>query len=467
MDTNYSIPCLVREWLRRSALLLKVVGIGFLGGLLLIPLGLVWGTMQERLQRQTEAVASVTGPWGGAQRLLGPVLVVPFTWQAESEETVLVEGRPVVQKRLREQTGEACFLPEQLTVNGHLEPSERRRGIYTAHVYAANLTLTGRFAPPNWKFLEGLRDLTPQWQRARVGIAISDLRGAPGLLTLEWNGARVPLQPGAQLDGLANGIHAEVPLAAGQAVEFSLPLALNGSGSFRVAPLARQTQVTLDSSWPDPDFDGAYLPARHTVTAQGFSAEWQVSYYGRNFPQQWSSYGVGGLRPDATQLEATAFGLSMAEALNPYRMVERAIKYGVLFLALVFTAFFLFETCCGLALNGLNDLLVGAALCLFFLGLLALTEIIGFGAAYAVAAVTATVLIGAYSRSILGDGRRALAVTGLLGGVFGYLFLVLRMEDYALVAGTAALTAVLAAVMFATRRLRGDASVKSPREVSA
>jgi len=439
-------------------LLLKIAIVCALGLLLLVPLLMVHGTLRERQAREAEAVASITGPWGGTQQLAGPVLVVPYTFEAETEETAFVDGRRVVEKKTREQAGEAFFLPEQLEIKGDATTSERRRGIYTAHVYAADLAITGRFAAPDWKFLDGLRGLKPQWERARVGVAISDLRGARGALTLKWAGADVPLQPGARLDGFSHGVHAAVPLAAGQAVEFALPLALNGSGSLMVAPLARQTRVELRSPWPDPSFGGAYLPVRREVGPQGFAAAWEVSYYGRSFPQQWADDGAGA-RPGAGELQATAFGVTLAEPVNAYRMTERAVKYGVLFIALVFTAFFLFEAVGGARLHGLNYLLVGLALCLFFLALLALAEVVGFGAAYAVAATGATALVAGYARAVLRSGRRALAVGGLLGGVFGYLFFVLRMEDYALLAGTAALAAMLAAVMFATRRLGADGRV--------
>jgi len=251
------------------------------------------------------------------------------------------------------------------------------------------------------------------------------------------------------------GVHAPVKLGAGEAREFSLELTLNGSEGLKFLPLGRQTEVKLASAWADPSFDGAYLPTEREVGPEGFSAAWRVSYYGRSFPQQWM---VGGEdQPEAGKIEETAFGVKLMQPVNGYRTTERAIKYGVLFIALVFTTFFLFEAVCRVRLNALNYLLVGAALCLFYLGLLALAEFLVFGAAYAAAAAASTVLITLYARRVLRGGRRAWLVGGMLGGVYGYLYFVLQMEDFSLLAGTAALFAVLAAVMWATRNVSGEA----------
>ncbi|HEY0944924.1 MAG TPA: cell envelope integrity protein CreD [Opitutaceae bacterium] len=456
MDTASSLVSAGRGWLQRRALFFKLLGVGFLGLLLLVPLGMVHSTLRERRARYHEALGAITQTWGQSQRLLGPVLVVPYTYKTEMEEWVLSDGQRVRKTRIQENQVEAFFLPEQLVVEGELEPSARSRGIYTAHVYAATLRMSGKFARPDFGFT-GVQGVEPRWERARVCLAISDLRGTREVLTLRWGAEALPLQPGARLDGFTTGLHAPVALApTGGAVEFNLSLTLNGSDGFGVAPLGRDTRLRLTSPWPDPSFNGAYLPLRREVTPEGFEAEWQVSYYGRSFPQQWTNR-AGEPQPAAQEFESSVFGVSLRPALDAYRVTERAIKYGVLFIALVFTAFFLFEALSHVRLHALNYLLVGAALCLFFLGLLALSEVMWFGAAYALAAATSTLLIGLYSRRVLRDGRRALAATALLGGVYAYLFFVLRMEDFSLLAGTAALFAMLAALMYATRHLRaGD-----------
>ncbi|MFA6289329.1 MAG: cell envelope integrity protein CreD [Opitutaceae bacterium] len=453
-NSSSSLLSAGRSWFERRALFFKVLGVAFLGLLLMIPLGMVKDTLKERQDRYRAAVAAVTATWGASQRVSGPVLIVPYTYKTEEEVIRYVNLQPVKEQREKTVRGEAFFLPEQLDVQGQVEPSLRKRGIYTTPVYSARLKLSGRFAEAHFDFIAG-REVQPVWEQARVALMISDLRGTQEKLVLKWGADAVPLEPGATFDGMGAGVHAPVKLAAGEAREFALELTLNGSDGLRFLPLGRQTGVKVTSSWPDPSFDGAYLPMERTVGPQGFEAEWRVSYYGRNFPQAWATK-AGGSVPSAKELEESAFGVSLMQPVNAYRTVERAIKYGVLFLTLVFAAFFLFEAVCGLRLNTLNYLLVGAALCLFYLGTLALAEFMGFGAAYALAAAASTALIALYGKSILRSGRRAWVVAGMLGGVYGYLYFVLQMEDFALLAGTGALFAVLAAVMVATRKLAGD-----------
>ncbi len=440
---------------RQNATALKLLLVAILVGLLLVPLGMVERTLRERLARHDSAVASITEAWGKSQRLFGPVLVVPYSFKQETDEWTNItaaDGRRTRERVVRTVMGEAFFLPEELEVQGALEPSERARGIYRTNVYAAKLRIAGRFAPPSFDPV-AMAAADVQWSRARVAVALSDLRGTRETLTLKWGAVDVPLQTGARLEGFGSGLHAPVSMSSGAApVDFSLELTLNGSGSLTVVPCGRQTKVQLSSPWPDPGFVGAFLPVRREVGADGFDATWQVSHYGRDFPQMWATQGAVP-PPTVATIEGSAFGVSVMRTVTAYRTVERAIKYGVLFLALLFAAFFLFETVCAIRLNALNYLLVGAALCLFYLGLLSLSEFIGFVSAYIAAAASSVALIGLYSWSVLRSAWRATLVGVMLGGVYGYLYFVLRMEDLALLAGTTGLFALLAAVMYATRRL--------------
>lgn len=442
----------IRGWFKKRAFFFKTILIAFLALMLLVPLGFVRDTLRERQSRYAEAVDSITAPWGGSQRIAGPVLAIPFTHKVETEEWVVVGSNRIKERKIREHTLTAFFLPDKLNVQGELEPSERKRSIYTAHVFTAALQITGRFDKPDFSF-SGYNDIKPLWEQARVGFLISDLRGVRESLTLAWNTEHIPVQPG---DGIYSmpGLHAQLPAQAAQTGgEFSLALTLNGSDAFTLAPLARSTKMTLKSPWPDPSFCGAYLPVHREITPAGFNARWETSHYARNIPQQWTGDRT---TVSSDELSAGAFGVRMLPAISAYRIVERAIKYGILFIALAFTVFFLFEAVAGLRLSSLNYLLVGATLCVFFLGLLALSEFIPFGAAYAISAAIAILMTGLYCARILRSRKRALAVSAMLGGVYAYLYFVLRMEDFALVAGTAALFAVLGAVMYATRNLRAE-----------
>jgi inner membrane protein len=236
------------------------------------------------------------------------------------------------------------------------------------------------------------------------------------------------------------------------AIPFRLNLSLNGSGGLSFAPLGAQTTVKLTSPWPDPSFFGTFLPAERKVTRDGFEATWQVSYYGRNFPQQWTSQTAESCLTPANA-ESSLFGVNFLSGIDAYRNTERAIKYGVLFIVLIFAAFFLFELLAALRIHPFQYAVVGAALCLFYLGLLSLSEFIPFGSAYLATAGATTLLICFHSAKMLKSGARTFIVAGLLAGIYGFLFVALQLQDYALLLGTGGLFAVLAVVIWLTRNI--------------
>jgi inner membrane protein involved in colicin E2 resistance len=234
-----------------------------------------------------------------------------------------------------------------------------------------------------------------------------------------------------------------------ESVVYRGSITLNGNRSLRFAPVGVTNDVQVSSAWPDPSFQGAFLPSRRDVRADGFTARWQVSYYGRSYPQQWTD------RSPVTPalINASLFGVDLVPAMDSYRFVERSIKYGVLVIALVFTAFFLFEVLAAARIHPFQYTLVGAALCLFYLALLALSEVLAFGAAYWIGAAAATLMIALYCVKALRSSRRAGVAAAGLGAVFGFLYVILRLQDLSLLVGTAGLFVVLAIVMYVTRNI--------------
>jgi len=450
------LPGAIRTFLKPFALSLKLGGILVLVLLLQIPLFMIRGLLDERHERRNEAVREITETWGRAQTIISPVLVIPYRALRVVEKETIVNGRAVRTTEERMGDAFACFLPEELAVEGDIDPSKRHRGIYEAVVYTSRLKLSGRFAAPDLKPL-GVAPEALQWNRAWIAFGISDLRGTRETLRLSWDGQPLPLTPGTQIEGLDAGLHADLsttgnPGMPGSPHTFSVELALNGSGSLAFAPLAVQTSVRLKSPWADPSFTGAFLPTEREITPAGFNALWKIPYYGRDYAQQWTSLAD---QPsiNSDKVHPSCFGVDLVTPVDSYRSVERATKHGALFITLLFTAFFLFEVLAALRLHTLHYLLVGAALCLFYLGLLSLSEFIAFGTAYLVAAAASTLLIGLYCRSILHSAPRSLLITAALAAIYGFLYFVLQMQDYALLAGTAALFTVLAVVMYATRKV--------------
>src|SRR5438105_7709068 len=276
---------------KRYRTIIKLIGVGVLILLLLIPLGMITGVLSDRLSRRNEAVTEITSSWGKEQSVIGPVLGIPYQYKFKTvKEIAGLDGK--VEKREVEETAiaNAYFLPEALNLSGDAQTQMLHRGIYEAAVFRAQVKLSGKFAPPDFGALKiDIKDV--QWKDAFVTIAINDLRGTREGLVLDWGGAKRPLLPGSQMPGYTTG--ATAPLTGdkpiGAPVEFLIPLDFNGSEGIYFAPFGVQNEATLKSNWPDPAFRGAFLPAERSVRADGFEAKWKISYYGRNYPQAWTS----------------------------------------------------------------------------------------------------------------------------------------------------------------------------------
>ena len=439
---------------KRYRTIIKLIGVGILILLLLIPLRMISGVLNDRLSRRNEAVADITSSWGKQQCLVGPVLGIPYQYKFKAvKEIAGPDGK--LEKREVEETATAVayFLPELLNVTSDAETQKLKRGIYEAAVFRVQAKLSGKFAPPDFGTLKiDIKDV--QWKDAFVTIAINDLRGTREGLVLDWGGTKRPLLPGSQVPGYTTGATAMLAEAKplGAPVEFSISIDFNGSEGIYFAPFGVQNEATLKSNWPDPKFLGAFLPADRNVRADGFDAKWKVSYYGRDYPQSWTSR-TGNERFTTQAVSQSMFGAQFLSILDSYRYVERSIKYGVLFLVLVFTTFFLFEVTARQKIHPFQYLMVGAALCLFYLLLLSISEFIGFGLAYLVAAVASTLLITWYCRFFLGGGVRTMMIGAGLAGVYTFLYITLRQQDYALLMGAIALFVVLAVVMYVTRKV--------------
>ncbi len=448
------LPKTQPSFTKRNSTILKLLGVGALVLILLIPLLMITGVLNDRLTRRNEAVADITSSWGKEQNVVGPVLGIPYTYRYKTVKEIPLGGDKVERREVEETAlANAYFLPETLNINGDVQTQTLHRGIYDAAVFRANVTLTGKFAPPDFGALKiDMKDV--QWKDAFVTFALNDMRGTREGIALDWGGIKRPLLPGSQVPGYTTGATAmlanDKPISA--PVDFSIALDFNGSEGIYFAPFGVKNEATLKSNWPDPGFRGAFLPASRNVRADGFDANWKVSYYGRDYPQQWTSR-AGNERFNLQSVTGSRFGAEFLSILDAYRYVERSIKYGVLFLVLVFTTFFLFEVTARQKIHPFQYLMVGAALCLFYLLLLSISEFVGFGYAYLIAAVVSTLLITWYCRYFLGGGVRTFMIGAGLAGVYGFLYITLRQQDYALLMGAIALFVLLAVVMYVTRKI--------------
>lgn len=424
-------------------LALKFAIVLFLTLAILVPLAMIRGTISERQQFRQQAVEEVTRSYAGPQALAGPVLVVPYTEIVEVEERD-DHGRLLSRKKQDGGSGKWLFFPKTMQLQGQVEPSIRKLGLHEVRVYELQATLDAAFAAtvPKEDTAHPRRIGTP-W----IDVGIGDVRGLVGAPTLQIAGKPVQVLQG-QLGRSDGGVHVLLPGGIGADGRIAFPLklafALNGTEQLDVAPLADDNRVLLASPWPHPQFNGDFLPHSRRIDADGFHAEWNVSSLASGAQAQ---YRAGGDR------HIDAIGLSLVEPVNLYSKVDRATKYGLLFVLLTFTGFFMLETIKQLPIHPIQYALVGLALAIFFLLLLSLSEHIDFGWAYLVAAIACVGLIGFYLGNVLRSRMRGVGFAATLGLLYAALYGLLVSEDNALVLGAGLLFAILAAIMVATRKV--------------
>jgi inner membrane protein len=417
----------------------KVLFIGLLILLLLVPLGMIQRLISERMQHYATARADVANSYGEAQTIGGPILVVPFqfTRHVHEDSVVVVD--------------ELYLLPDELAITGEIETSERSRGIYDVPVYEARLRLEGVF--PAVVLGAEYDDLEILWGQAQIALPLTDARSVQEAIVLASGSGTTTLRSGGErVLGFGPQLvapYAELGLGALSAPQaFSFDLVVNGTGSVQFLPLGDSTRVSVTSNWGSPSFAGAYLPDDRQVTAAGFSAEWRVLDLGRGYASTWRRS-----EPPPAAVAASAFGAGLITPIGVHEATMRAAKYGVLIVGFTFVAYFLFELFAALRLHPLQYLLIGLANCVFYVLLLALAEHLGFAAAYVASAVAATALIASYSAAVLRSFLRAAPIGALLAGLYGYLYVTLMAEDFALLIGAVGSFVALAAFMYVTRRV--------------
>jgi inner membrane protein len=425
--------------LRRSASL-KVVSIGFLVLVLLIPLGMIEGVILDRGAVGQEARSDIMSTWGGTQLVGGPVLIVPYD-----------RLRPVNSNDEVVEPSRAYALPTNLKIEAQVDTDVRYRGMHKVPVYSAELRISGTISRPDIRGLDS-RSAGIRWGDAVLAVAVTDARAITATPGLSIAGTTVQFRPGhAAIGNLAAPIVAPVGTILGTATEtmaFEFTLALNGTEDLEFLPLGDSTRANLQADWPAPSFVGNYLPETREIGAAGFDAAYRISNIGRALPSQWTQQDdVGG------RVSESAFGVRLYTPVSLYQLTLRAAKYGVLFVGLTFVAYFLFETVAKLRLHPLQYLLVGLANSLFFLLLLSLAEHIGFGKAYLASSTGSGALIVSYSYTVLGSRLRAAVMAAILACLYAFLYLTLNAENFALLAGSVGLWVGLAVTMYLTRRI--------------
>lgn len=429
----------------RNSAIARLIVMGGLALVLLIPLTWVWATVAERASRRDEAVKEVSATWGGPQTIAGPIMTVPYTlvWTDSAG-------------RQQRGAGRAHFLARDLQIQGSLHTQARKRGIFDVVVYHTELKVAGRFARPDMTSIRPSPE-SIDWENATITLGVSDPRGLTHKAALQFAGHEAPFSGGvAEVGMFHTGIQARIPRpeslqqAADQAFAFTLEL--NGTRDIRFLPAADETSVNLTAAWPHPSFFGSPLPEHQGTDDGGFAARWHAPDFARPYPARWTSAEMNREQLQG-QAQASAFGVSLIQPVDIYHQAERAVKYAALFIVMTFLVFFLWEILHTALLHPMQYAFVGFALFVFYLLLVSISEHAGFDMAYLVSAAVTTLLIGGYARAVLQGRRQGASVLAALSSLYGFLYLLLRLEDYALLAGSIGLFVVLAGVMYLTRRM--------------
>lgn len=431
----------------------KILIIAGIALVLLIPKFMILGLIHERQRTAESTTHEIMQTWSGEQTVRGPVLVIPY---AEYVERVFTRNdnsakngtiKTISEKKVVKEINYFYVLPKSLNINGNIDPEKRKRSIYETVVYQSEINMNGQFEAID---LESY-NISPNdilWDKAEILVSISDLRGINDKASLLWNDSTFSFLPGMENKLVGkNGI--SLPLSHLSAndfpAKFDFTLHLKGSESLNFAPLGETTEVTMKSKWNDPSFNGSFLPANHNITEDGFTANWKVLNYNRNFPQIWQG--------DSYNVSDSDFGVTLVTIADHYQKNSRAAKYAIMVILFVFLSFFLNEVIAKQKVHPFQYILVGFAILIFYLLLLSISEQLGFNLAYLIAATAVILMVLFYSKSFLGNWKNSIIQTFILTLSFGFIFVLMQLETYALLAGSIGLFVVLALTMFFTRKI--------------
>ena len=406
--------------------------------LLSLPLMMVRELINERADYRSEVVDAIEQSTSGSQKLAGPLIAIPIT-----ETLTRMEN----QKEVNYQRSWVYYwLPESLAVAGKQTVESRRVGIYSGQVWHNVLQIKASFDPLR---LAALRKTNIVLGQPRLVVSVGDARGIGAIHAPEVNGNVLSVEPGLGISGDGAGIHMPMPALAedNKPLEIAFSLDLNGTGEFSLVPLGRNSELQLTSNWLHPGFLGSFLPTQREVSAAGYRAHWQSSWFANDM----GSYFKDDMEIPWSRLPA--FSADVMSLADQYQLTDRATKYAILLIGLTFMAFFVFESLTRRPLHPMQYLQVGLSLVLFYLVLLALSEHIGFTAAWLAASLSGAVMNGIYLQAVLRGWRNSLLFVAALLLLDGVMWFLLHSEDSALLLGTGVLALALSVLMFLTRRV--------------
>ncbi len=452
-------------WIKTSHTV-KFAAVGILVLLLLIPTFMIQGLISERQSQSQNVINEISSKWGNDQTIAGPIINIPY-------KEMLATQNDKGQKIYTNTIGTLHFLPEQLNISGTVKTALKHRSIYDAVVYTTELKINGNFDKITVEKL-GIAPENILWDKAYVSLHIPDLRGINKRVSINWNGTVTEMNPGMDDNDIlvtsvnrynpidryaaaetmpvkpvgnsSSGLSAKLNVKDVSKIDFELLLDLKGSSSLYFIPIGKETNVSLKSTYKTPSFDGAFITDQNIVNEKGFEAKWKVLNLNRNFPQEWTN--------NAYNISEAAFGVNLLIPVDHYQKSMRSAKYAVMFILLTFLVFLFTEILNGFKIHPVQYLLVGLALIIFYTLLLSISEHLGFTLAYLISSGAIIILISLYSKTIFKENRLMALLAGILIILYGFLFVILRSEDYALLIGSIGLFIVLCVIMYLSRKIK-------------
>ncbi|MCK9425909.1 MAG: cell envelope integrity protein CreD [Ignavibacteriaceae bacterium] len=421
--------------MKRDSITLRIVLSIFVIGLLIIPLTMIQSLISERESYRDEVVKEINKSWAAKQVVAGPILTIINNKWVENEE-----GKKYLTQN------NYHLLPENLKYETELIPETRYRGIYEVTLYEANIRISGYFDFDKTKMVK-YEELLLNSVENYLSFSISDLKGIQGNLAFNWNNEKKEVNPGLKTKELfRNGFTTEAAINKNdKKYYFDVTVKLKGSENLEFIPLGKTTEVSMRSNWNNPSFTGNFLPSSREVNADGFTAKWNINHFNREYPQEWHN--------NKYELYPSSFGVKLLVPVDEYQKAMRTSKYGIMIILLTFVSFFMIEIFSKKVLHPIQYLLIGFSLVIFYSILLSLSEYLLFQYSYLSASLLVVSLISLYTSSIYGNYKLGMLIGAFLILFYGFMYIILQLQDYSLLLGNIALFIVLATVMYLTRKI--------------
>lgn len=443
---------------------LKFAVIVFLMLLMYIPSLIVIDLMMDRKELRGVVVAEVSSQWGPYQYIQGPIISVPYQYNVQVKQGGQLTSEV--------KSGFIHFLPDELGADFNCSPLEKSRGIFKVLLYEGEVKLSGKFGLFNDSLVNVPKE-SLRWDKAVLFMGMPGLKGIKGRVYTEINGKQFEMSPGLPHKlVVSDGISTPVNLSSlKDGFAFSLGVSLRGSTGLEILPVGKTTIAKGNSNWPRPNFSGEFLPDSSTVNDNGFSANWNVSYLNRSFPQVWADgeYFIGATKgkypiqfteserpevvPENGSVVNAGFNVNLLPPLDHYAKSLRSAKYSYFIIGLTFITFFFVEVLNRRRIHPMQYLLVGATIPLFYLLLLSLSEIIGFPMGYLVSMLLVVGLATFYFHYVFSTGKQVILMSLMMFGLYGYFYALLELQDYSLLMGSLMLLLVLGAIMYFSRKV--------------